>query len=150
MGRRGFVLLAGARTLTQTHANPFSGVLGVKCSVFGKIELNVFKGLGVWLTLSIDVSVSLEVDLQEAIIVKTEQQEESKMSNINRNIMKSVKSGIVALLERLVADSTSSETQKTESTLRALPGRRHGGSNPPRSTTLNKAQQHAAARLDSL
>jgi hypothetical protein len=30
MGRRGFVLLAGARTLTQTHANPFSVVLGVK------------------------------------------------------------------------------------------------------------------------
>ena len=29
MGRRGFVLLAGAQTLTQTHANPFSGVLGV-------------------------------------------------------------------------------------------------------------------------
>lgn len=97
--------------------------------------------MGVWLTLSIDVSVSLEVDLQEAIIVKTEQQEESKMSNNSRNIMKSVKSGIVALLEWLVADSTSSEAQKTESTLRALPGRRHGGSNPPRSTTINKAQQ---------
>ena len=30
MGRHGFVLLAGAQTLTQTHANPFSGVLGVE------------------------------------------------------------------------------------------------------------------------
>jgi hypothetical protein len=29
MGRRRFVLLAGAQTLTQTHANPLSGVLGV-------------------------------------------------------------------------------------------------------------------------
>jgi hypothetical protein len=29
MGRRGFVLLAGAQTLTQPHTNPFSGVLGV-------------------------------------------------------------------------------------------------------------------------
>jgi hypothetical protein len=29
MGRLGFVLLAGAQTLTQTRANPFSGVLGV-------------------------------------------------------------------------------------------------------------------------
>ncbi len=29
IGRRGFVLLAGAKTLTQTHANRFLGALGV-------------------------------------------------------------------------------------------------------------------------
>jgi hypothetical protein len=55
--------------------------------------------------------VSLGVDLQEAIVVKTEKNEDMKMGNSNSNIMKSVKSGIVALLGWLVADFTSSETQ---------------------------------------
>jgi hypothetical protein len=42
MGRHGFVLLAGAQTLTQTRANPFSGVLGVmRALLFGTNFLKV-------------------------------------------------------------------------------------------------------------
>ena len=85
------------------------------------------------------MNVSLGVDLSAAPIVITEQKEDMMMSNSNSNIMKSVKGGIVALLGRLVADSTSSESH-AENALQFLPRRRHGGSIPPRPTTLNKAR----------
>lgn len=67
--------------------------------------------LGVWIAVSVDVDVSLGVELTAAYDVCVEQEENMMMSNSNSNIMKNVKSGIVALLGRLVADSTSSELQ---------------------------------------
>ncbi|MBE8715939.1 hypothetical protein C4F51_01890 [Cellvibrio sp. KB43] len=71
------------------------------------------------------MNVSLGVDLSAAPIVVAEQKEDMKMSNSNSNIMKSVKGGIVALLGRLVADSTSSESH-AENALQFLPRRRLG------------------------
>ncbi|GGW96056.1 hypothetical protein GCM10007391_32820 [Alteromonas halophila] len=55
----------------------------------------------------------------------------------NSNIMKNVKSGIVALLGCLEVDSISSESQAKNTTV-IRPGARHGGSIPPNPTTLNK------------
>jgi hypothetical protein len=50
LGRRGFVLLAGAQTLTQTRANPVSGVLGVMCeSIMKKYHLIALVILGLTL-----------------------------------------------------------------------------------------------------
>lgn len=72
--------------------------------------LHDLNDLGVCATVCVNVDVSLEVDLTVVFKINV-QHEDSKMSNSNINIMKNVKSGIVALLGRLVADSTSSESQ---------------------------------------
>ena len=75
-----------------------------------------FKDFGVCIAVSIDVDVSLGVDLSADPVVTMEKKEDMMMRNSNRDIMKNVKGGIVALLGWLVADSISSESQ-TENAL---------------------------------
>jgi hypothetical protein len=54
--------------------------------------------LGVWTTVSIEVDASLEIELSTAPLVTLEQEKVDMKSNSNSNIMKNVKSGIVAFL----------------------------------------------------
>lgn len=77
--------------------------------------------------------MSLEIELSTAPLVTLEQEKADMKSNNNRNIMKNVKSGIVALLGCLVVDSISSESQAKNATA-VCPGARHGGSIPPSPT----------------
>ena len=60
------------------------------------------KDLGVWITASIEVDASLEIELSNASLVTLEQEKNPIKSNSNSNIMKNVKGGIVALLGCLV------------------------------------------------
>ncbi|PXF29430.1 hypothetical protein WH50_20770 [Pokkaliibacter plantistimulans] len=94
-------------------------------------------GLGVWITASVEVDVSLEIELSTAPLVTLEQEKAHMKSTSNSNIMKNVKSGIAALLGCLVVDSISSESQAKNATVVYL-GVRHGGSIPPTPSTLNK------------
>lgn len=83
--------------------------------------------------------MSLEIELSTAPLVTLAQEKADMKSTSNSNIMKNVKSGIVALLGCLVVDSISSESQAKNATV-VCPGARHGGSIPPSPTTLNKAR----------
>ena len=57
------------------------------------------------------MDASFGLELSNAPLVTLEQERKTMKSNINRNIMKNVKGGIVALLGCLVVDSNPSESQ---------------------------------------
>lgn len=68
-----------------------------------------FTDLGSEITASIDVDASFELELSKTPLVTLVTEKESMKNNNSSNIMKNVRSGIMAFLGCLVVDFNSNE-----------------------------------------